>query len=223
MSTPLQNRLVGTVIVAAAAVIFLPSFFDGEKKAYQAQFEQISQHQEPVKPIAIKDFDQQSFDQLEQPPEPVDEQAVDAQLALANQTTNSGNSQTEPSPPDEQATPAKPVIKQKNIDNADNVVQATPAKPAVLTVTKPEVKKSQGFVIQLGSFAHKKNVEQLLKKLKSSGYTVFTKPIKTKAGDLTKVFIGPEINKASLEAKIPKLEKLTGVRGKIAKFEPIDS
>ena len=41
MSTPFQNRLVGTIIVAAVAIIFFPDFLDGDKKTYQAEFETI--------------------------------------------------------------------------------------------------------------------------------------------------------------------------------------
>ena len=41
MSTPFQNRLVGTIIVAAIAIIVLPDLLDGNKKTFQDEFEQI--------------------------------------------------------------------------------------------------------------------------------------------------------------------------------------
>jgi len=41
LSTPFQNRLVGTIIVTAAIVIFLPGILDGEKKSYQSDFDNI--------------------------------------------------------------------------------------------------------------------------------------------------------------------------------------
>jgi DedD protein len=41
LSTPFQNRLVGTVIVAAAVIIFLPNLLDGKKKSNQTDFEKI--------------------------------------------------------------------------------------------------------------------------------------------------------------------------------------
>jgi len=56
--------------------------------------------------------------------------------------------------------------------------------------------------------------------LKKNGYTVYTKPIKTKNGTLTKVFIGPELRKKILENKLPLLKKLTNVQGKVARFNP---
>nr|WP_246455013.1 SPOR domain-containing protein [Thalassotalea piscium] len=81
----------------------------------------------------------------------------------------------------------------------------------------------EAWVIQLGSFRHKKNVDDLLKKLKDNGYTAFSKPIKTRTGNLTKVFIGPELIKSSLEKKVPALKELTTVEGKVARFTPTDT
>jgi len=79
----------------------------------------------------------------------------------------------------------------------------------------------EAWAIQLGSFRHKNNVNELVEKLKEKGYTVFTRPIKTKNGSLTKVFIGPELIKSSLEKKLPALKLLTNVQGKIARFNPV--
>ena len=77
---------------------------------------------------------------------------------------------------------------------------------------------NEAWVIQLGSFRHKNNVDDLVAKLKKNGYVAFTKPIKTKNGTLTKVFVGPELIKSSLEKKIPLLKQLTNVQGKVARF-----
>jgi DedD protein len=78
----------------------------------------------------------------------------------------------------------------------------------------------QAWVIQLGSFRHQNNVDNLVNKLKKEGYTVFTKPIKTKFGQLTKVLIGPELIKKSLKEKLPALKVLTNVQGKVSRFYP---
>jgi DedD protein len=75
------------------------------------------------------------------------------------------------------------------------------------------------YVIQLGSFSHKANVATLLAKLKKAGFTTFTKPVYTPSGKLTKVFVGPEIKKIALEAKLPKLKALTGLNGKVTIFD----
>jgi len=79
---------------------------------------------------------------------------------------------------------------------------------------------NEAWVIQLGSFKNKKNVEQLVQKLKKNGYVVFTKPIQTKKGSLIKVFVGPELIKSSMTKKLPHLKSITGVEGKVANFNP---
>ena len=73
-------------------------------------------------------------------------------------------------------------------------------------------------MIQLGSFRHQKNVKQLLDKLEDAGYRAFSKPIVTSSGPLTKVFVGPNLDKSTLETAIPHLQELTGLKGKVTTF-----
>ena len=56
LSTPFQNRLVGTVIVAAAVIIFLPDILDGKKESNQTDFDAI-----PSAPEFTGKIDQKSF------------------------------------------------------------------------------------------------------------------------------------------------------------------
>jgi len=110
----------------------------------------------------------------------------------------------------------------------DVLEKKTQFKPSETAPKSSEIKKTipsklsgkQAWVIQLGSFRHKNNVNELLNKLKKNGYTAFTKPIKTQNGTLTKVFIGPELRKQALDKKLPLLKKLTNVQGKVARFYP---
>ncbi|MDN3653162.1 SPOR domain-containing protein [Thalassotalea ponticola] len=241
MSTPLQNRLVGTVIVAAAAVIFLPSFFDGEKKAYQAQFESIPTHSGAVNALEIKDFDHQDFAaELNKPEtlstdEPADDQLTSVEKSVATEQgeqvevvaksaaiteqANKQNKQSDVPETEPKTTATTSTVTTATAFGAQNVAMASEVTSAVSNASQ----SAQAYVIQLGSFANKNNVNTLMSKLKQAGYTAFTRPIKTKAGNLTKVFIGPELNSKSLEAKIGKLKALTGVQGKLAKFEPISN
>ena len=88
-----------------------------------------------------------------------------------------------------------------------------------VTQTPEKAELTLAWVIQLGSFRHKQNVKELLKKLKANGYNAYTKPIKTKNGTLTKVFVGPELIKSSLDKKLSKLKILTNVQGKVARYQ----
>jgi DedD protein len=207
LSTPFQNRLVGTMIVAAVAIIFLPDVLDGDKKTYQEEFDKI-----PTAPKVDFKPQTQSFpnDKLAGLPK----EEISEEIALDDEVAEKENQTT-----------ANDVV-QKN-DTFNDVkplasVKSDDVKPqAVVKKTMPEKAVSQqAWAIQLGSFRHKKNVEELVKKLETAGYTVFTRPIQTKNGTLTKVFVGPELIKSSLEKKIPALKTLTNVQGKVARFTP---
>jgi len=211
LSTPFQNRIVGTIIVAAVAIIVLPDLLDGNKKTYQDEFEQIPP---PPKVDFAKNTRSFPVEKLVKIKDAVlsDEPALDdASVANAQKTAVKDLKES-----------ASSDIKDENNATAA-VAKETSKKPVVKAPINTLPEKSvlkQAWVVQLGSFRHKKNVAQLLLKLKDNGYTAFTKPIKTKNGALIKVFIGPELIKNTLEKKIPALKKLTGVQGKIARFYP---
>ncbi|TPH19197.1 SPOR domain-containing protein [Litorilituus lipolyticus] len=221
MSTPFQNRLVGTVIVAAIVIIFLPDLLDGEKNSNKAHFQKI-----PETPVFTGKLSNKKFptDKLiEKKDKPIsNEQAIDVLATVDNSDSTAQQSAQKTVSEDTDEINAnkvktakveeKPKAKQPNHTAAKKVKEQSLPERAVA---------KQAWVIHLGSFKHKQNVAQLLKKLKDNGYTAFTRPIKTKQGTLTKVFIGPELIKSSLENKLPALKKLTNTQGKVALFEPI--
>lgn len=211
MSTPFQNRLVGTIIVAAIIVIFLPDILDGKKNSNKAEFESI-----PQTPVFQGKLTDRKFptDKLESRAEPSlsNETALD-EVVAENDTSPENSAKEAINTSIEQETSTAKISPAKQDEEIVEKV-ATSALPE-----KAEVK--QAWVIHLGSFKHKQNVAQLLAKLKDNGYTAFTRPIKTKQGTLTKVFIGPELIKSSLTKKLPALKKLTNTQGKVAPFEPL--
>lgn len=208
MSTPFQNRLVGTIIVAAVAIIFLPDVLDGDKKTYQDNFEAIPDTPEVTFTPADKTFPEQTLSRIPQE-DVVDETAIDDLNAIDSSQLLTEKGVSVSTLKKEDAFTAD--VAKKSANNATN---------KVIKKLPPKATPKQAWVIQLGSFRHQNNVDDLVNKLKQNGYTVFTKPIKTKNGKLTKVFVGPELIKKSLEDKISALKKLTNVQGKVARFSP---
>lgn len=223
MSTPFKNRLVGTIIVAAVVVIFLPDVLDGEKKSYQDDFEaiptapaftgEVTSKAFPAEKIVIKQAVQESN---ERPLDELDKQSKENANGLVANPDESSGSAVDNSSID--------IVTDSNSTQLDKEIIVTPVKREQLDINGSRLPEKavvkEAWVIHLGSFKHKKNVEQLLLKLKKHGYTVFTQPIETSHGTLTKVFIGPELIKSSLDKKIPKLKELTEIQGKVARFYP---
>ena len=202
MSTPFQNRLVGTIIVAAVVIIFLPDVLDGEKKSHQDDFEAIPKAEVFSGELTNKPFPEEKLVR-QKVTEISNEQAIDE-------------------------TPIKKKASEstKKVNQVVKKVTKPAVTPPVKITSKPKkalpekAVAKEAWVIHLGSFKDKTNVAQLLKKLKSKGYIAFTKPIKTKQGTLIKVIIGPELIKTAMVKKLPALKDLTGIQGKVAYFEP---
>ncbi len=224
LSTPFQNRLVGTIIIAAAVIIFLPDLLDGKKKSNQTDFEAI-----PTAPAFTGKMTKKPFPEdklvIKEPAKLVDEQALDEAIAKKSNGNKATNIEKHKKSKVTPATKPKVIVEKKIATKAATKTKVTTASVSAINKPTlgsqpPKAVNKEAWVIQLGSFKHKKNVEELLAKLKKNGYTTFTKPIKTKQGSLTKVFVGPQLIKSSLEKKIPALKKLTNVQGKVARFYP---
>ncbi|WP_448564548.1 SPOR domain-containing protein [Thalassotalea ganghwensis] len=223
MSTPFQNRLVGTVIVAALAIIFLPDILDGEKQTYQEEFDKIPSPPSAKFSSSTPTFDESKLVKLADE-DVVDEAALDDD---ENYRNDADAEQDVGSLNDSNTEHVSETLKVSALAK-EQFIESSPADDDVIVESEKQTSPSlpekavveEAWVIQLGSFRHQKNVDDLLAKLKANGYTAYSRPIKTRKGTLTKVFVGPELIKSSLEKKIQPLKKLTNVEGKIARFRP---
>jgi len=205
VTSALKNRLVGTIIVVALAVIFLPDFLDGKKQTNREPFVSVPANP-PKKPIV----EPESF-----PSERVAKAAVPAveieeETALDDEPVSSGADDNGTS---DEATVAKaPAV--KAFEEEDKLASQT-----VVDTKSDAADDDAGWVIQLGSFRHEKNVKALLTKLEKAGYRAFSRKIQTSSGPLNKVFVGPDLDKKKLESALPHLKELTSLKGKVTTFK----
>lgn len=184
MASKFQSRLVGTIILVAIGVIFLPDLFDGKKQHYQEQFASI-----PLQPeIGIEDefatIPEPEFAEVDLPPEPVTV-VIDE---LQETVSISEPVKVEPQP-----------VGQPKAGNLDS-----------------------GWVVQLGVFRHFDNANQLVVKLRDAGYQAHVFPKQPQKGDLARVVVGPDVSKVKLSAQVKDLEKLTGLKGRLLRFNPLN-
>lgn len=99
-------------------------------------------------------------------------------------------------------------------DSANHAAVKTPVKPSKVAGTV-----ATAYVVQLGSFSQRENVDKLVRQLRAEGFSTFTRPVKTPAGELMKVYVGPSLRKADLEKSLEKLNKISGLNGKITEFQ----
>lgn len=179
MASKFQNRLVGTIVLVALGVIVLPGLLDGQKKHYQDEFAAI--------PLVPKPGDRDEPDMMPaatqalptQPPEGAAEEvrAGDAAApSLDPSRMASNNVELDPIPAE---TPKpKPVEKPKPQPKPQQpVVAASTPTPAPQPVAddKP-APTGKAYVVQLGALKNADKVNEIVGKLRSAGFRVYTSP-----------------------------------------------
>ncbi|CAM4017084.1 MULTISPECIES: SPOR domain-containing protein [Pseudoalteromonas] len=208
MNSGFINRLVGTSIVVIAAIVFIPNILDGEKVHYKEGFKAIPDRPE-FKTIDLQEAINDQVANAQQPTAEAEEDisADDKLLTSAAEVAV-------------ESTSAEQVMVEASTEQEAVVAKAQPVEKQPEPARKPEENLSKmAYVIQLGSFSHAANVKSLQAKLSDKGFKTFTRPVKTPNGTLTKVFVGPSLNKAELESKLPELKALTKLNGKVTQFE----
>ncbi|MEN8850254.1 MAG: SPOR domain-containing protein [Glaciecola sp.] len=211
MNTALQNRLVGTILVVALAVIFLPDLLDGQKQVQQDIQINIPKPPAPLATHSLREVNIENIKQQAALPVVVEDIIADDTDVVSVSDTGIGtNTDTQVTPEIDTAVATSPPENSKtnltaSLENQTQRLQADP-------------QESAGWVIQLGSFRHQKNVRELFDILEKAGYRTFSRPVETPSGILTKVFVGPEIDQEKLKAALPHLNEITKLKGRLTPF-----
>lgn len=91
-----------------------------------------------------------------------------------------------------------------------------PAAPEPVAAEKPPITPAvtTGFAVQLGAFSRAENAMGLRDKLLARGYAAFLKT----TGSATRVYVGPQPDRAAAEQMLKKLRAETKLKGIVVKF-----
>ncbi len=108
--------------------------------------------------------------------------------------------------------PKRTEPKQTEPKAAEPKLTETPkAETSPQTAEKAPV--GQSYVVQLGALKNADKVNEIVAKLRLSGYRAYTVPSSPVQGQITRVFVGPEANRQNLEASLPQLKSVSGLSG----------
>ena len=154
MSGALQNRLVGTIILVAIAVIFLPDLLDGKKESKQNLFVELPPKPGIKKVVAPETFDSQ-----------VIQEAVTRKVEIVNDVALDDKSTSAAEAEQVQDNAIQEELAAQRATAADSAL----AQATVVDDKTPKSLAGAGWVVQLGSFRHQKNVRELLTVLEKNG------------------------------------------------------
>ncbi|MGN5152174.1 cell division protein DedD [Aeromonas enteropelogenes] len=153
MASKFQNRLVGTVILVALVVIFLPDLLDGQKLAQKEEaFAKIPLRPElePARPelqvsaASTLPAEHQASQQQASAAQQWQVEEIADPMTLANQGQGSAAQSTAPAPVEQSKPQPKPeVVAKKPVEPPKPVVKPEPAKPAEVVKTPPKPQAGQ--------------------------------------------------------------------------------
>lgn len=189
MNEKLKKRLVGAVVLASLAIIFIPMMLDGGERSSMPLFGSNI----PEKP----DY---RFELLEIPLLPVTPIAEERPVLI---------DKPEPAP----ATAPAPA-KAARVEERPLTEPAPAAAAPMPAPTKPAAQSEPvAWVVQVGSFVQSDNALALRDKLRAKGFTAFVEKLGTDSGTVYRVRIGPELKRESAEELLQRLQREMKMKG----------
>ena len=202
MQQDTKQRIVGTVVLLACCMIFLPIVFDGEGSYEPALTSripdppQITILPEPkqTRPVIIADSDIPA----------VAPSATDVvQTVSAKQASDTG-------------ADTALNIAQEDTDTVPKISESVPARTGH-EGTIPQLGVDglpTGWSVRLGLFSNADNAAVLLERLQNAGYRAYIREIESDEGQLRGVFVGPWLNRelsVGYQSSLQREFQLTGI------------
>lgn len=201
MKEATKQRIVGTVVLLALGLIFLPLIFDGEG-SYQAPVASripeppvipVLPETEPNRPrILADDFPTEASDA---PTTTADNEAAPVQ----DQEVSESDSEPEPEPDVEVVESAPDFERELPQFDANGMPEA--------------------WVVRLGTFANAANADNLVARLQDAGFKAYTRDVSNADSDMTAVFVGPWLQRQLVEDYRQQLQEQFQLAGMIVRYE----
>ena len=200
MNQGAKQRIVGTVVLLALALIFLPIIFDGEG-SYQAP---VSSRIPDTPIISILPEPTQSRPVIIGNVETI-EPEVAATVSLIEEVTElveepSVVIATAESVRDVEITESAPVFSREVMQLSDAGLP-------------------QGWVVRLGSFSDSENASNLVTRLQDAGYKAYSRVMRSSQEALTGVFVGPWLDRGQANEYQQKLQEEFSLAGLVVRYE----
>lgn len=233
MNQGTKQRIVGTVVLLALALIFLPIIFDGEG-SYQA-------------PLSSRIPEPPVITLLPEPAtvRPVMAIANDAATVIADASPDLAPTTSETEPVTDAVSdtaPAgdEPVVAVESsvsatsviaVDTGEQIIEPQAAGDQIAAVINSELVETreiptldanglpQGWSVRLGSFADERNANNLMQRLLASGYRAYTRQTASNGTRMTGVYVGPWLEQDSVRQYQRQLQEEFQLSGLVVRYE----
>lgn len=218
-----RQRIIGTIVLGLVAVIVLPMIFDGEgsyQPPLQTQIPPVAERPEvnrslPQRPVITADSDAIRI----RPESPVEES-----ISPSDQpdTSNESIAASQEPPADNNDDVESPAVAadEPAADAAEATTPAAePPDTAAITAALDNQGLPEAWSVRLASFSNQTNASNLLNRLLSDGHRAYTRQISSSQGQLTAVFVGPLIDRASAQQLLAQMREDYQLNGLVVRYQ----
>lgn len=195
MNDGLKQRLVGAVVLAALAVIFVPSLLREQQPEPVDTSTQIPE-QPAIEPLTFE----------------VPEQPENIEPAPAPETMFMPQDQNQPVR-DELGLDAE------TPEQAEALPEPTEEPPQ--SDEQPQAEQGvQAWVVQVASFSNLDTANKLRDRLQEQGYKAYVRSVEIGSGTVSRVYIGPKLKRSEAESIKSAVDQSLRVDALVLKFQP---
>jgi DedD protein len=205
----LKHRLIGAAVLAAVAVLLLPSFFK-EKSEYQVS----TKSQIPASPnVLAEEF---------KAPQPV----PNIEPAPAPETMFVPSESASELPPSEvPGSAALATSSSASVSSAASTKVVSSAVTAQAASSVPAMPLNQkglpdAWVVQVGSFTTKEAANKLRDDLQADGQKAYVRTTTSGNSAISRVYIGPKLDKNQALALKEQMDRRLKVKSMVMRFQP---
>ncbi|TGC73405.1 cell division protein DedD, partial [Salmonella enterica subsp. enterica serovar Infantis] len=111
--------------------------------------------------------------------------------------------------PQPQPTPRPPVV-----------AAATPTPAPQPGADDKPAPTGKAYVVQLGALKNADKVNEIVGKLRSAGFRVYTSPSTPVQGKITRILVGPDASKDKMKGSLGELKQISGLSGVVMGYSP---
>ena len=203
MRDTLKHRLVGAAVLAAAAVLFLPSFFKEKHVNAVSTKSQIPARPELV-PVEYN------------APQPV----LDVQPAPSPETMFIPSDSPAPNEVPPTAEVSNTSAGSSSGGSSANGKIAASQVSSMASMPLNAQGLPDAWVVQVGSFTTKEAANKLRDELQADGLKAYVRSIPSGSSVITRVYIGPKLDKAQAQSIKAQIDKRLNIKSIVTRFQP---
>ena len=224
MEERLKQRLVGAVVLVSLAVVFVPILFDlphgVDRETPATTISEIPERPQDQSGSSVSitlDLPRtQRLDAEVERERSVSGAGVDgggaSSGAIASDSTSTAPGAVSSASAPEPSEPPASTIRSDPASAAGNAADDSEQKQAM------QAPATDGWIVQLGSFAKSENALALRKRLQNSGYPAFVESGSSAQGAVSRVFVGPMPNRRQAKDSAAKLRREMALEGIVVPY-----